>query len=87
MAPGIFNAPCQRCLPAANTAGVNVNEIRFFIISDSSQLEFQGGIPQLTGIQPPQPDVDGFPEEVLAVLGDTLALAAKLPVGLFRPVR
>lgn len=57
-------------LPFADRADVDVDELADGVVADAASAEAEGGIAQDAGLDAGDPDVDGFCEHVLAVLGD-----------------
>src|SRR5918995_1703177 len=77
----------EGCLPLADAAGVDVDEVGLLVVADAASLHAEGGLAQIAQRDVMQPDVDRLGIHVQAALGDAAAAGrGQQGVGLGRAV-
>src|SRR6185437_13475325 len=72
--------------PSADGAYVNVHEMRGGVVADAALVQRKGSVAKARGCRARNADVYGVAEDVLRVLGDTLAGGAEDVVGLLSAI-
>ena len=68
-------------LPAADRAGIEVNEVVARIVTDTAHLEIEGRLAQMGQLYAGDPHIHRLPQGVVAVFGDPTAALALLAIG------